>query len=113
MSNLELFFMDVETGIDPARSMSAGTVPASKDWAFFSVRLKDYREKFNWGKKGDNLRMDFGTASDNTIQMRNIRLRVMNDEESRRKKMKRMKLLIKKNMSRESKTIWLKDMIAR
>ncbi len=81
MSNLELFFMDVKTGIDPARSMSAGTVPASKDWAFFSVRLKDYREKFNWGKKGDNLRMDFGTASDNTIQMRNIRLRVMNDEE--------------------------------
>ena len=81
MSNLELFFMDVKTGVDPARSMSAGVVPPSKEWASFSVRLKDYREKFNWGKKGDNLRMDFGTASDNTIQMRNIRLRVMNDEE--------------------------------
>ena len=83
MSNLELFFMDVETGIDPAHSMSAGQVPASEEWASFSVRLKEYRKNFNWGKKGDNLRMDFGTDPNNTIQMRNIRLRVMNDEEKK------------------------------
>ena len=83
MSNLELFFMDVKTGIDPAHSMSAGQVPASEEWASFSVRLKEYRKNFNWGKKGDNLRMDFGTDPNNTIQMRNIRLRVMNDEEKK------------------------------
>ena len=83
MSNLELFFMDVETGIDPAHSMSAGQVPASEEWVSFSVRLKEYRKNFNWGKKGDNLRMDFGTDPNNTIQMRNIRLRVMNDEEKK------------------------------
>ncbi len=83
MSNLELFFMDVKTGIDPAHSMSAGQVPASEEWASFSVRLKEYRKNFNWGKKGDNLRMDFGTDLNNTIQMRNIRLRVMNDEEKK------------------------------
>lgn len=83
MSNLELFFMDVKTGIDPARSMSAGKVPASEEWASFSVRLKEYREKFNWGKKGDNLRIDFGTEPNNTIQIRNIRLRVMNEEEKK------------------------------
>jgi YHS domain-containing protein len=82
MSNLELFFMDVKTGIDPAHSMS-GQVPASEEWVSFSVRLKEYRKNFNWGKKGDNLRMDFGTDPNNTIQMRNIRLRVMNDEEKK------------------------------
>lgn len=68
MSNLELFFMDVKTGIDPVHSMSAGQVPASEEWASFSVRLKEYRKNFNWGKKGDNLRMDFGTDPNNTIQ---------------------------------------------
>ena len=83
MSNLELFFMDVKTGIDPVHSMSAGQVPASEEWASFSVRLKEYRKNFNWGKKGDNLCMDFGTDPNNTIQMRNIRLRVMNDEEKK------------------------------
>ena len=83
MSNLELFFMDVKTGIDPAHSMSAGQVPASEEWVSFSVRLKEYRKNFNWGKKGDNLRMDFGTDPNNTIEMRNIRLRVMNDEEKK------------------------------
>ena len=83
MSNLELFFMDVKTGIDPAHSRSAGQVPASEEWVSFSVRLKEYRKNFNWGKKGDNLRMDFGTDPNNTIQMRNIRLRVMNDEEKK------------------------------
>lgn len=83
MSNLELFFMDVKTGIDPAHSMSAGQVPASEEWVSFSVRLKEYRKNFNWSKKGDNLRMDFGTDPNNTIQMRNIRLRVMNDEEKK------------------------------
>ena len=51
MSNLELFFMDVKTGIDPAHSMSAGQVPASEEWVSFSVRLKEYRKNFNWGKK--------------------------------------------------------------
>ena len=63
--------------------MSAGQVPASEEWVSFSVRLKEYRKNFNWGKKGDNLRMDFGTDPNNTIQMRNIRLRVMNDEEKK------------------------------
>lgn len=83
MSNLELFFMDVKTGIDPAHSMSAGAVPSSKDLTTFSVRLKEYREKFNWGKKGDNLRIDFGNQPDNTIQIRKICLREMNDEEKK------------------------------
>lgn len=40
MSNLELFFMDVKTGIDPARSMSAGTVPASKKLGVFQCPSK-------------------------------------------------------------------------
>lgn len=43
MSNLELFFADAKNGIDATHSMSAGTVPASTEWASFSVRLKKYR----------------------------------------------------------------------
>ena len=83
MSNLDLFFMVVKTGIDPAHSMSAGQVPASEEWVSFRVRLRDYRKNLNWDKIGENLRMDFGTDPNNTIQMRNIRLRVMNDEEKK------------------------------
>ncbi len=81
MSNLELFFVDAKTGIDATHSMSAGGVPPSKGWSSFSVRLKKYRQYFNWGKTKDYLRMDFGDQPDNTIQMRNICLRTMNDEE--------------------------------
>ena len=83
MSNLELFFMDVKEGIVVTHSMSAGAVPSSVEWSKFSVRLKEYRKKFNWGKKGDNLRMDFGDQAGNTIQIRKINLRVMNAEEKK------------------------------
>lgn len=81
MSNLELFFADAKNGIDATHSMSAGTVPASTEWASFSVRLKKYRQEFDWGKVKDYLRLDFGDQPNNIIQMRNIRLRMMNDEE--------------------------------
>jgi len=81
MSNLELFFADAKDGIDATHSMSAGSVPASTDWASFSVRLKKYRQEFDWGKVKDYLRLDFGDQPNNIIQMRNIRLRTMNDEE--------------------------------
>ena len=81
MSNLELFFADAKNGIDATHSMSAGTVPASTEWASFSVRLKKYRQEFDWGKVKDFLRLDFGDQPNNIIQMRNIRLRMMNDEE--------------------------------
>lgn len=83
MSNLELFFMDVKDGINVTHSMSAGAVPASKEWASFSVRLKEYRKNFNWGKKGDNLRVDFGSQDKNTIQIRKIALRMMTAEEKK------------------------------
>lgn len=81
ISNLELFFADAETNIDASHSMSAGEVPGTETWKSFSVRLKQYRKDFDWGKKGDYLRIDFGNVPDNTIQIRNICLRVMNEEE--------------------------------
>ena len=81
ISNLELFFVDAKTGIDATHSMSAGGVSPSKGWSSFSVRLKKYRQEFDWGKAKDYLRIDFGDQPDNTIQMRNICLRMMNDEE--------------------------------
>lgn len=46
--------------------MSAGTVPASTEWASFSVRLKKYRQEFDWGKVKDYLRLDFGDQPNNT-----------------------------------------------
>lgn len=81
ISNLELFFVDAKNGIDAPHSMSAGGVSPSKGWSSFSVRLKKYRQEFDWGKAKDYLRIDFGDQPDNTIQMRNICLRMMNDEE--------------------------------
>lgn len=85
--------------------MSAGTVPASTEWASFSVRLKKYRQEFDWGKVKDYLRLDFGDQPNNIIQMRNIRLRTMNDEENRRKRTRIMKHLIKRSTNKELKII--------
>ena len=59
MSNLELFFADAKNGIDATHSMSAGTVPASTEWASFSVRLKKYRQEFDWGKVKDYLNKEY------------------------------------------------------
>lgn len=31
--------------------MSAGEVPGTETWKSFSVRLKQYRKDFDWGKR--------------------------------------------------------------
>ena len=51
-------------------------------WTSFSIDLK---ESFgNWGKKGDFLRLDFGTSAKYQIQIRNIRFRKPNAQEIER-----------------------------
>ena len=48
-------------------------------WTTYSIDLKQYTT--GWGKKGDVLRMDFGTSRNYQIQLRNIRFRKPNPEE--------------------------------
>ncbi|TDE11091.1 DUF5722 domain-containing protein [Dyadobacter psychrotolerans] len=51
-------------------------------WTSFSIDLKQDMGK--WGKKGDFLRLDFGTSRRYQIQMRNIRFRKPNAQEIER-----------------------------
>lgn len=109
ISNLELFFADAETNIDASHSMSAGEVPGTETWKSFSVRLKQYRKDFDWGKKGDYLRIDFGNVPDNTIQIRNICLRVMNEEERKEEEEEDNEILNKEKYEQNIKDYLNKD----
>lgn len=109
ISNLELFFADAKTNIDASHSMSAGEVPSAETWKSFSVRLKQYRKDFDWGEMGDYLRIDLGNVPDNTIQIRNICLRVMNEEERKEEEEENNEVLNKEKYEQNIKDYLNKD----
>ncbi len=69
VGDLQLFFAPP---VDERRSL---TVPlsVSEGWTAFSVDFSNDVE--NWGRAGDSLRLDFGSAPGQTLQLRNLRLR--------------------------------------
>ncbi len=78
INDLQLFFA---TPLTEARSLHAGSLSAAAEWATYSVTLKNERTKFNWGKTGNYLRVDFGTNAGITIHIRNLYFRSMNETE--------------------------------
>lgn len=81
ISGLQIFFADPTT---EARSVTNISIPATigSEWATFRYTIKQYRKDFNWGKKGDRLRLDFGTTSGVTLKLRNFRIRTMTAAEA-------------------------------
>ncbi len=80
VSDLQVFFRRPCKRINSARTSQ---IPATigSEWATFRFNIKNYRELFGWGKKGDRLRLDFGSASGVDISIRHFRIRIMTDAE--------------------------------
>jgi hypothetical protein len=78
ISDVQIFFA---SPISEERSSHVGTIPAASSWTTWSVTLGDERKKFSWGNSGNFLRMDYGTSSGITLNIRNIYFRGMNATE--------------------------------
>jgi len=63
------------------RSLFAGPITKTSVWKSYSVNLKKIIKELSWGKQGDFLRLDFGTKSGVTMEIRNMYFRAMNVSE--------------------------------
>ncbi len=69
--------------IAESRSRHFGRIAAAggENWKACAFSIAADRISFDWGKAGDNLRMDFGTKSNVRIRIKNLQMREMNDAE--------------------------------
>lgn len=67
--------------ITEARSCRAERIPASANWRECSIVLKERLAQVEWGKPGDYLRLDLGDATGWEGELRNVKLRAMNEAE--------------------------------
>lgn len=75
----QIFFAQPLSG---DRMEECATIEASPStWKTYSYNLHDAIGKYSWGNAQDYLRLDFGSAADILIYMRNISLRSMTAEE--------------------------------
>lgn len=80
VNNLQMFFLhDGELVLE--HSGNYGTLPTTTEWTHLKLILKRERKDFDWGKKADNLRIDFGDNPGVTIDVRDFQMRVMTPEE--------------------------------
>ena len=65
------------------RSRHFGKIPATggENWKEFACSIAADRISFDWGKAGENLRMDFGNKKGIAIKLRNLCIREMNETE--------------------------------
>ena len=80
LKDMQLFFGDP---ITEQRSIHLGIIPATKgnEWKTFSYNTKTLRESFQWGGKGNRLRVDLGDDVGVTIKLRSLRFRGMTETE--------------------------------
>ncbi|MCC4211527.1 DUF5722 domain-containing protein [Leeuwenhoekiella parthenopeia] len=73
---LQVYTYPINPGEEPVTLRDIGS---TEGWV--PIRI-DLTEKIsNWGKKGDSLRIDFGTAPGLTIQIRNLQIRAQSERE--------------------------------
>lgn len=73
---IEVYFYPIK---DVIRSKKIGDIGSTEAWVEFSIDIKD--ELIYWGKKGDFLRLDFGSAANLNIQIRNLKIRSVTQRE--------------------------------
>lgn len=83
IDNFEIFFIDAKGNIEPARSSSFGVIKSSEGWSTYALRLKKKRKEFNWGFTDEKLRIDIGSTDRTNMQIKDMKLRVMNEEEKK------------------------------
>jgi hypothetical protein len=98
LDHLEIYFCPP---VNVNHSKLVSKIGLSEGWVGFSVDLgKDIGD---WGKAGENLRLDFGSISGVDIQIRNIKLRAKTDREiklaSEYKEKKRQETILENNLN--------------
>lgn len=80
VNNFKIYYLEPAS---EGRSTTFGALPASYAFKTVSFNLKADRVKHSWGYASNYMRLDFGDASDNTntIRLRNMRMRAMNEDE--------------------------------
>ena len=74
INNLQIFFGNTWS---EARSKFFGTMNATSSFKSFQAIIANERNSLSWGKKGEKLRLDFGSQSGITIKVKNLRVREM------------------------------------
>ena len=67
--------------LSEGRSGHFGAMAKTAAFKPFACNIATDREGFSWGAAGDYIRLDFGHTPSNTLKVRNIQIRPMNDEE--------------------------------
>lgn len=80
IDDLQVFYGNA---ITEQRSRHFGTIAPTvgETWKSFSCNIALDRVSFDWGYKGEKLRLDFGSVSNLTIRIKNLRLRSMTESE--------------------------------
>ncbi|MGM9800763.1 MAG: DUF5722 domain-containing protein [Candidatus Limisoma sp.] len=77
VSPFEIYLPDPETAQRSQRFY--GIMPATSEWTPVTIDLTNLRNTYGWGLAGNRLRLDFGSAKGNTINVRY--LTIYNDDE--------------------------------
>ena len=98
LDHLEIYFCPP---VDVKHSKLISKIGLSEGWVEFSVDLGN--DIGDWGKVGENLRLDFGSISGVDIQLRNLRLRAKTAHEiqlaSEYKEKKRKETILENNLN--------------
>lgn len=80
IDDLQVFY---GRSITEARSRHFGSIPPAggENWKDYSCSIASDRIAFDWGKSGENMRLDFGSRKDVVIKIKNLRIREMNEDE--------------------------------
>ena len=85
---VEVHFYPKREHIKPKMVLGVGS---TEGWVAFKINIKE--EQKQWGKKGDYLRLDFGSTYGITLQLRNLVLRPQTNREAEIEKNKEEKQL--------------------
>ena len=76
LDHIEIYFYPLG---EQVKTIMVGDIGSTEGWVQFKIDLSEYVG--DWGKVGDYLRMDFGTAPALNIQFKNLELRAMSPRE--------------------------------
>lgn len=78
IDDMQLFFCPP---MSEERSEHYGKMAKASSWKDMSLPVMAIRKKFGWGASKHYLRLDFGHTDNNTLQLRNLRVRPFTDAE--------------------------------
>ena len=75
-AGLQIFFIGAGQAVTVWAKQSTPYIPAAvvdaADWTYCEIDLSEYVSKYNWGKAGDALRLDFGNTSGASLDIQKM-----------------------------------------